>query len=139
MPPKSKRFSLIVGYNIWPSSSTTNQNAALIIDPQDHCSTWILLISFSRLRSSADILVLGPQQTQRITGKALRISFHPDWQINNGIFNRPIRARTQIQVRAQNKDFGALLQTDLPEFRRVRLWRRIPLYLHIMLAFSRAF
>ena len=84
MPPKSKRFSLHVGYNIWPSSSTTNQNAALIIDPQDPCTSWILLISVSRLRSSADILVLGPQQTQRITGNALRVSFHPDGQINNG-------------------------------------------------------
>ena len=30
--PKSQRFSLVVGYNIKPSSSATNQNAALIID-----------------------------------------------------------------------------------------------------------
>ena len=29
---KSPRFSLLVGYNIQPSSSSTNQNAALIID-----------------------------------------------------------------------------------------------------------
>ena len=26
------RFSLLVGYNIWPTSSSTNQNAALMID-----------------------------------------------------------------------------------------------------------
>ena len=26
------------------------------------------------------------------------ISFHPDWQINNGLFNRPIIKRTQILV-----------------------------------------
>ena len=28
----SRRFSPRVGYNIWPSSSSTNQEAALIID-----------------------------------------------------------------------------------------------------------
>ena len=27
-----QRFSLLVGYNIWPTSSSTNQNAALMID-----------------------------------------------------------------------------------------------------------
>ena len=29
---QSRRFSLLVGYNIQPSSSSTNQNAALIIE-----------------------------------------------------------------------------------------------------------
>ena len=29
---QSRRFSLLVGYNIEPSSGSTNQNAALIID-----------------------------------------------------------------------------------------------------------
>ena len=46
LPLKSRRFSLLVGYNIQPSSSSTNQNAALIIDHlldftnmgYDHCS-----------------------------------------------------------------------------------------------------
>ena len=32
LPLKILRFSLLVGYNIYPSSSSTNQNAALIID-----------------------------------------------------------------------------------------------------------
>ena len=32
LPPKSPRFSLLVGYNIQPSVSSTNPNAALIID-----------------------------------------------------------------------------------------------------------
>ena len=40
-------------------------------------------------------LVLGTQRTQRITGSAFRISFHPDWQIDNGLFNRPIMTRTK--------------------------------------------
>ena len=31
---QSRRFSLLVGYNIQPSSSSTNENAALIIDNQ---------------------------------------------------------------------------------------------------------
>ena len=26
------------------------------------------------------------------------ISFHPDWQIKNGIFNRPIMVRIQVRV-----------------------------------------
>ena len=32
------------------------------------------------------LLVLSPQGTQRIAGSTFRISFHPDWQIDNGIF-----------------------------------------------------
>ena len=36
LPPKHYKyggcFSLLVGYNIWPTSSSTNQNAALMID-----------------------------------------------------------------------------------------------------------
>ena len=43
--------------------------------------------------ATADILVLCPQRTQRITGKAFRISFHSKWQID-----RPIMARTRILV-----------------------------------------
>ena len=64
---------------------------------------------------SADNRVLGPQRIQQFTGNALRISFDSDWQINNGFFNRPITARTQILVLswAQNKDFGAVSQTGL--------------------------
>ena len=34
LPPKSQRFSLLVGYNIQPSGSSTNQNAAFIVDHQ---------------------------------------------------------------------------------------------------------
>ena len=34
LPPKSPHLSLLVGYNIQPSSSSTNQTAALIIDHQ---------------------------------------------------------------------------------------------------------
>ena len=40
----------------------------------------------------------GPQQTQQITGRAFRISFHLDWQIDDGIYNRPIIAHTRILV-----------------------------------------
>ena len=54
--------------------------------------------SLLRLRSSADILVLGSKRTQRITGSAFRIFFQPNWQIGNGIFNRPIMERTQMLV-----------------------------------------
>ena len=36
--------------------------------------------------SIADILVLGPSRTQRITGNAFRFSLQPDWQIDDGFF-----------------------------------------------------
>ena len=51
--------------------------------------------------------------------EVFRISFHPDWQIENGIFNRPIIGLTQILVHgwSWNKDFGAVSQTDM--------WRRL--------------
>ena len=56
----------------------------------------------------ADILVLGTQWTQRITGNAFRISLQPDWQIDRGFFNnRQIMACTQIL------DFGEALSIDL--------------------------
>ena len=80
------------------------------------CAADYYLASVSNaLGISADNRVLGPQRIQRFTGNALRISFHSDWQINNGFFNRRITARTQILVHswAQDKDFGAVLQTGL--------------------------
>ena len=46
--------------------------------------------------ATISLIVLGPQRTQQETGSAFRISFHPDWQIDNGLFNRPIMTRTQI-------------------------------------------
>ena len=48
--------------------------------------------------SSADILALGAQWTQRITGNTFRIFLQPDWQNDNRFFNRPIMTRTQILV-----------------------------------------
>ena len=51
---------------------------------------------YKRDNCGADIPVLCPQLTQRITGKAFRISLRPDWQIDSGIFNRPIMTSTQI-------------------------------------------
>ena len=38
---QSRRLSLLVGYNIWPSSTSTNRNAALI---NNRPASWILLI-----------------------------------------------------------------------------------------------
>ena len=73
---------------------------------------------------------LDPQRTQRITGSAFRVSFHLDWQIDNGIFNRPILTSTQILVHkdgggggAKNKDFGAS-QKDLTRV-QIRLRRKL--------------
>ena len=64
-----------------------------------------------------------------ITGSAFRIFFHLDWQIDDGFLNRPMMVRTQIcdsgtRVRAQNKEFGAVLQTDLTTVYFL-LWRSV--------------
>ena len=48
---------------------------------------------------------MGPQRTQLITGRAFRISFYLVWQINNGIFNRPIMMQTQILVNRWEQGF----------------------------------
>ena len=53
---------------------------------------------YKRDNCDADIPILGPRLTRRITEKAFRISLRPDWQIDSGIFNRPIMANTQILV-----------------------------------------
>ena len=45
-----------------------------------------------------------------------QISLQPDWQIGNGIFNRPIKglySNPGAQVGTYNKDFDTVLQTDL--------------------------
>ena len=62
------------------------------------CVAYVISLVGNVWRSRADILVLGSQRTQLITGSAFRISFQYDWPIDNGIFNRPIMSRTQIQV-----------------------------------------
>ena len=53
---------------------------------------------YERDNCGADILVLCPQLTQRITGKAFQIPLRPDWQIDNDIFNWLIMTSTQILV-----------------------------------------
>ena len=45
-----------------------------------------------------------------------QISHQPDWQMDSGIFNSPTMVHSQILVHSwgvQNKDFGAVSQTDL--------------------------
>ena len=56
LPPKSPRFSLLVGYNIQPSSSSTNQNAALIIDHKLDITNYFQLQS-ARLSNSLRFFV----------------------------------------------------------------------------------
>ena len=67
------------------------------------------LTAARRLRSTAAILVLGPQRTQRINGSMFIISLQTDRQIDNGFFNRRAIARSQIAVNGR----GAGSQTDL--------------------------
>ena len=74
----------------------------LPIQRQDHVSLRprcnLILVSKVCETGSIDNLVLGSLRTQRIIENAFRVSFQPDWQINNGFFNRPIMARIQILV-----------------------------------------
>ena len=74
------------------------------------------------LRNSAEILevVPCPQWTQKITEKGpegrFEFPFILGLQNNNGFFNRPVMARTQILVHRwgpRNKDFSTGLQKDL--------------------------
>ena len=44
---------------------------------------------YSNVCEAVPILVLGPQQTQRITRNAFQNSLQPDWQIDNCIFTDP--------------------------------------------------
>ena len=53
----------------------------------------------------------GLNELPRITGNALRISLQPDWQINNGFFNRPIMARSEILL-GLDGDLSAVSHTD---------------------------
>ena len=65
-----------------------------------------LITAAKETRGSTDFLVLDPRRTQLITGSAFRIFFRPNWQINNGFFNRPIMARTQILVNSWDPEQG---------------------------------
>ena len=75
------------------------------------------------------ILVVGTRRTQRITGSAFRISFHPDWQIDNGFFNRPIMTRTKILVLTggvpEPRFRRRYLVDGLNQSFKFRLWRRL--------------
>ena len=66
--------------------------------------------------SSTNILFLGLQQTQQISRSTFHISFHLDWQIDIGIFNRLLKHGGTL-VGARNKDFGAVSQMNL-----TRVW-----------------
>ena len=68
----------------------------------------------------------GPQRTQQITERAFRISFHLDQQIDDGIYNRPIIARTRI-----------LVQRWKPTMRISALFRRRTFHLCYRLETSR--
>ena len=49
------------------------------------------------------------------SASVFRISFHLDWQINNGFYNRPIMMCTEILVHSlgPRRGFWPVLQTDL--------------------------
>ena len=92
-------------------------------------------IILSRLATSAKQCrdpCSGPQRTQQITGSAFQIYFHPDWQIGNVFFDRPIMASNQILVhrwgpRIRILVLFSVLQTDLTGV-WFFLWCRLLLY-----------
>ena len=103
---------------------------SLLRDQKPHGNAWYACWAFvSRRRRRNLTLVSGVceaatislmcQRTQRITGSAFRISFYPDWQINNDVFNRPVMARTQILVHRwgpRTRILALFRRRTLPEF-----------------------
>ena len=77
----------------------------------------------------------GPQRIRQITGSGFPISFHPDWQIHKGFFNRQIMACTQLLSwypgGVSEQDFGAVSQTDLTRVLEFCLWSRL-LYISLI-------
>ena len=69
------------------------------------------------------------QRIQGITGNAFRISLQCDWQFDNGYFDKPIKARTQILVHilGPRTKISALFHRLESEF-QFRLGRRLILY-----------
>ena len=63
-----------------------------------HSGVKVAPVSCKHPLSNACKAVPIPQRTEQITGNTFQISLQPDWQIDNGIFNRPIIAHTQIQA-----------------------------------------
>ena len=61
--------------------------------------------------------VIGERTRDRLSellaGNAFQISLQPNWQIDNGFFNRQILALGGTQLRAQNNNYSAVSQTDL--------------------------
>ena len=92
-------------------------------DRQGYFAESRMTLSLVKLDCVADViyprLVTSAQERWNPrTGNAFRISFQPDWQIDNGFCNNPIMARTQILVLIWGlitwiMDFSAVSQTDL--------------------------
>ena len=105
---------------------------SLLRDQKPHgnaCYAWWAFVSRRRRRNLTSVsglceaapISLICQRTQRITGSAFRISFYPDWQINNDIFNRPVlkMARTQILVHGwgpRTRILALFRRRTFPEF-----------------------
>ena len=69
-------------------------------------------------------LILRPQRTVQMTRNVFRICLQSDWQIDNRIFNMPIKVHYSnpgTQVVAQNKDFGAVTRRFVPSVLCCRL------------------
>ena len=62
------------------------------------------------------ILLLATFGSEKVNGKVVQIYLQPNWQVDDGFFlqaNHGMCSNPCIQGRAQNKDFGTLLQTNL--------------------------
>ena len=77
------------------------------------CVAGVILTSVSNVGGAASrSSFCAPNGLNEITRSEFRIFFHADWEIDNGIFNKSIIARTQIRVhwrRAQTTFFCAVL------------------------------
>ena len=50
--------------------------------------------------------------SELLAGNAFQISLQPNWQIDNGFFNRQILALGGTQLRAQNNNYSAVHGSD---------------------------
>ena len=94
------------------------------------------LTSVSNVSKAAPVSIfweLGTQRTQRITGNASRISFQPDWQIDNhGAYSNP---ETQLETLPRTQSLAitfegyfekALVRSQHPPFLACLQFSRVP-------------
>ena len=69
--------------DLWPHRKHQQQHQHSLLHRH-----YLSLVSDNVCITSGSANVLGPQQTQQTTRNAFQISTQPDWQIDNGFFDK---------------------------------------------------